>query len=170
MRQRAFFPPRAARVRVRALARACGLLRRVVRLAVVLVVRVVSFHVPYPPAASACFCRGRRRGCAAGWLGVLHAPKPCRLLPPMWQRPQQAAQCGAVVGDDTGCFFLLFVSGREGATSYVVAPTLLPSSHVSGCVVCVGAVLAATRPLCPCFRVFQCAYACVMLRRSHIAM
>lgn len=118
MRQRAFFPPRAARVRVRALARACGLLRRVVRLAVVLVVRVVSFHVPYRPAASACFAMGVAVGVRlAGWLCYMH-PSHAGCCPPCGKkRPQQAAQCGAVVGDDTGCFFLLFVSGCEGATS-----------------------------------------------------
>ena len=103
----------------------------------------------------------------AGWVCYMH-PSHAGCCPRCGNA--HSSLRSAVVGDDTGCFFLLFVSGREGATSYVVAPTLLPSSHVSGCVVCVGAVLAATRPLCPCFRVFQCAYACVMLRRSHIAM
>ena len=145
-----------------------ALLRRVVRLAVVLVVRVVSFHVPYPPSVSACFAMGVAVGVRlAGWVCYMH-PSHAGCCPRCGNA--HSSLRSAVVGDDTGCFFLLFVSGREGATSYVVAPTLLPSSHVSGCVVCVGAVLAATRPLCPCFRVFQCAYACVMLRRSHIAM
>lgn len=50
-----------------------ALLRRVVRLAVVLVVRVVSFHVPYPPSVSACFAMGVAVGVRlAGWVCYMH--------------------------------------------------------------------------------------------------